>query len=169
MSIIFGMRQMNGSDVHERQLHALAQATDRYALDGTVVRAHGNIGMGYQPYHTHERCNLESQPAVDALGNMATLDGRIDNHKALCEILDLDGSDSSDSTIVLAAFRRWGEECFGRLIGDWALALWFQSARLVYLARDHAGTRTLYFEEKDGSLRWSTFLETFFAPGTRRP
>jgi asparagine synthase (glutamine-hydrolysing) len=169
MSVIFGMRHRSDQTVQEGQLLDLAHATDRYALDGTFVRARGHMGMGFQPYHTHERSNLESQPTVDAQGNMVTLDGRIDNHKELCEVLGLDGSDSPDSTIVLAAFRRWGEECFGRLIGDWALALWFRSDRLLYLARDHAGMRTLYFEEKDGSLRWSTFLETFFVPGTPRP
>lgn len=169
MSIIFGTRSMTGKTVDELQLLDLAHATDRYALDGTFVRAQGDLGMGFQPYHTQERSNLESQPAVDALGNMVTLDGRIDNHKELRQLLAMDEPDTADSVIVLAAFRRWGEGCFRRLIGDWALALWCQTDRVLYLARDHAGTRTLYFEERDGYLLWSTYLETFVVRGAPRP
>src|SRR5216683_927664 len=143
MSIIFGIRKSEGEVVEEHQLLSLANATDRWAPDGTFVRATGRIGMGFQPYHTHQRSNLESQPVADDLGNMISWDGRLDNHKELRDLLAQEAN-ISDSLIVLAAFRRWGEECFSRLIGDWAVALWSHTDRSLYLARDHAGTRTLY-------------------------
>ena len=162
MSILLGICQPEGHTVEEQQLIELARGTDRYASDGTFTRADGRIGMGFQPYHTHLRSSLDSQPAVDGHGNMLTLDGRIDNHAELCEILDIYEHKTSDSQIALAAFRRWGEDCFSRLIGDWALALWSSVDGSVYLARDHAGTRTLYFEQADGCILWATYLETFF-------
>ncbi len=168
MSIIFGIRKLEGDAVAERQLVHLAHATEHWAPDGTFVRAKGRMGMGYQPYHTHQRSNLESQPLVDEFGNMVTLDGRLDNHKELRELLDIRKSDTPDSLIVLAGFRCWGEECFAKLIGDWALAIWSQAERTLYLARDHAGTRTLYFEERHGRIVWSTFLETFFVENKSR-
>ena len=169
MSILFGICQVEGHVVVARQLTDLAQATNRYALDGTYVYASGRIGMGFQPYRTHLRSGLESQPLVDASGNILTLDGRIDNYTELCALLDHREEAIADSRIVLAAFERWGESCFSKLIGDWALALWSQSERTLYLARDHAGTRTLYFQNIDGRLRWSTYLETFFANNSTHP
>jgi asparagine synthase (glutamine-hydrolysing) len=162
MSIIFGVRKAEGDPVEERHLLDLAQATERWAPDGTFVRAKGRIGMGFQPYHTHQRSNLESQPAVDYLGNMVALDGRIDNAEELSRQLNIEEPDSADSLIVLEAFRRWGEVCFPKFIGDWALAIWSHSNRSLYLARDHAGTRSLFFEEKNGCTLFSTYLETFF-------
>ena len=66
------------------------------------------------------------------------------------------------------AFDHWGEQCFARLVGDWALVLWCQRDHSIYLARDHAGTRTLYFERSGKQLIWSTYLETFFADGQTR-
>jgi len=168
MSIIFGIRKSEGDTVGEHQLANLAHATERWAPDGTFTRANGRIGMGYQPYHTHQRSTLASQPVVDEYGNMVTLDGRLDNHKELRELLDIRESDTPDSLIVLAGFRRWGEECFSKLIGDWALAIWSQAERSLYLARDHAGTRTLYFEQRHGRILWSTFLESFFVENKSR-
>ncbi|WP_353069864.1 asparagine synthase-related protein [Tunturibacter empetritectus] len=169
MSVIFGIRKTEGALVEGRQLLDLAHATNRYALDGTFVRAKGSVGMGFQSYRTHQRADLESQPFLDDFGNMVSLDGRLDNHKELRELLDIPGTDTADSLIILTAFRCWGEECFARFVGDWALALWIQENSSLYLARDHAGTRTLYFEETNGHLVWSTFLETFFADRRSRP
>jgi len=162
MSIIFGVQQSEGNVVVERQLLDIALATDRWARDGTFVRARGRIGMGFQPYHTHQRSQLEAHPVVDQLGNMLTVDGRIDNHKELCAELEMEDADASDSLIVLAAFRRWGEGCFVRFVGDWALSIWSAVDRTLYLARDHAGSRTLYFEIRNGHVYWATFLESFF-------
>jgi asparagine synthase (glutamine-hydrolysing) len=167
MSIIFGVRKSEEDVVAERQLLDLAQTTDRWAPDGTLVRAQGRIGMGFQPYHTHQRSNLDSQPVVDELGNMVTLDGRLDNHGELRELLGINDPDTPDSLIALTAFKHWGGECFARLIGDWALAIWSQIDRSLYLARDHAGTRTLYFEDAQGQLLWSTYLDSFF--GDKQP
>jgi asparagine synthase (glutamine-hydrolysing) len=145
-----------------------SNATDRFASNGVSVSAKGPIGMGFQPYQTHARSTLEAQPLVDTLGNMLVLDGRIDNHKELCEVLNICNDDSPDSLIVLAAFQQWGEQCFSRLIGDWSLAIWSNNERALYLARDHAGTRTLYFEHREGAVLWSTYLETFFTQRATR-
>ncbi len=161
MSILFGIQRNDDGKVEDDQLLALSRATERYALDGTFVRGGIRIGMGFQPYHTHQRSWLEAQPVTDRRGNRLTFDGRLDNYQELGELLDIPFG-ATDSAIVLVAFERWGENCFAKLIGDWALALWSESDRSLYLARDHAGTRSLYFEETGERIVWSTFLETFF-------
>jgi asparagine synthase (glutamine-hydrolysing) len=162
MSIIFGIRTVEEQAVDEQRLCHLALGTARYAREGAFVRSAGCVGMGIQPYRTHLRSRLESKPFIDERGNMIALDGRIDNHVELSRLLGLGTQESSDSEIVLAAFRCWGEGCFSKLVGDWALALWTRADRSLYLARDHAGTRTLYFEHAAGRTLWSTYLETFF-------
>jgi asparagine synthase (glutamine-hydrolysing) len=168
MSILFGVRAADGESVAEEQLQRLAQATGRYATDGTFVLVRANVGMGFQPCYTHERSKLDAQPAVAARGNMLSFDGRLDNHEELRVELEMPHKSMPDSEIILAAFERWGESCFSRLVGDWALALWSNSDRVLYLARDHAGTRTLYYELAQGRVRWSTHLETFFVDSSGR-
>ena len=167
MGILFGMQRNDGEKVEDEQLLALSRATERYAPDGTFVRGGVRVGMGFQPFHTHQRSRLEVQPISDRLGNRLTFDGRLDNYLELGEILDVP-SGAADSAIVLAAFEHWGENCFAKFIGDWALALWSEIDRSLYLARDHAGTHSLYFEQAGDRVVWSTFLETFFAGGSRR-
>jgi asparagine synthase (glutamine-hydrolysing) len=165
MSTIFGIQKPAAAAVSERELLHLAKATERFAPDGLSVQASGRIGMGFQRYHTHARSKLENGAVSDDFGHLLSFDGRLDNYRVLAQEFHLDAASTPDSRIVLAAFARWGEACFSRLIGDWAIALWSPSDQSLYLARDHAGTRTLYFYNDKGILRWSTHLETFLTAG----
>jgi asparagine synthase (glutamine-hydrolysing) len=168
MSIIFGVRKPAGAIASEPELLHLAQATTRYAVDGVAVKVSGRVGMGFQPYYTHQRSTLEHDPAIDMHGNLLAFDGRLDNYADLSSELGLGPIPVADSQILLAAFLRWGDNCFCRFIGDWALALWSDRNQSLYLARDHAGTRTLYFQDNKGTLLWSTHLETFFVDGATK-
>lgn len=168
MSVIFGIRVGDGRPIAQQELERLACSTERYAPDGTSFHVGSEVGMGFQSYHTHRRSHLESQPLVDKHGNMLAFDGRLDNYRELCGLLGMGTQGSSDSQIILKAFDRWGDDCFSQFVGDWSLALWSATAHSLYLARDHAGTRTLYFEQTEERLLWSTYLETFFVTGKAR-
>jgi asparagine synthase (glutamine-hydrolysing) len=163
MSIIFGAVKSEDDTISEEELSDLAQVTGKYALNGTYIHASGRVGMGFQPQLTNQRSWRESQPVLDPSLNLLTFDGRLDNYKELSGLLAIDGNEVPDSSIVLAAFHRWGCDCFARLVGDWALALWSRTEGALYLARDHAGSRSLYFEKADGVILWSTYLDTFLA------
>jgi len=162
MSIIFGILKSELVRVEDRELLGLARATEQYALNGTFTQKNGTIGMGCQPSFTHERGKLDAEILIDRNGNMVSLDGRIDNFSEICGRLEISAHSSSDSSIVLAAFERWGEACFSHLVGDWAIALWWNKDLALYLARDHAGTRTLFFRNSGGHITWATCLESLF-------
>jgi asparagine synthase (glutamine-hydrolysing) len=167
MSIIFGIREAAGHLVGENDLREVSRSTDHLAPDGKFLLTEGNVGMGFQPFYTHERSRLEAQPLADKRGNALLWDGRLDNFCELAKMLDLPGKTIPDSEIVLAAWRYWGESCFSMFIGEWALVLWSHLDRSLYLARDHAGTRKLYYELRGENVLWSSTLETLVSPSKR--
>jgi asparagine synthase (glutamine-hydrolysing) len=169
MSIIFGIQRSTGAPVTNQELFRLASATEAFALDGSFVASGHQVGMGFQPFHTTLGSRQDSQPASDIHQNMLVFDGRLDNRSELLAALDIDDTQPKDSVVILAGFNRWRDSVFFRLIGEWALALWSEKTQTLYLARDHAGTRTLYFRITNGHLRWSTYLETFFVEGDIPP
>jgi asparagine synthase (glutamine-hydrolysing) len=162
MSAIFGTCLSQDAVVDERSMLRLAEATSRYAVDKPRVFSQHRIGMGFQAFQTHHRASLEQQPVIDHLGNVLVLDGRLDNYQELAARAGINGEAVSDSALILMTFERWGHACFSKLVGDWALALWSAKDNVLYLARDHAGSRTLYYSIVHGETRWSTSLETFF-------
>lgn len=46
--------------------------------------------------------------------------------------------------------------------------MWSNADHALYLARDHAGTRSIYYEAAQGRVRWSTYLDTFFTDAPAR-
>ena len=161
MSMIFGLLKESGLAVTEYELENLAAATERYATGITALYRIGRLGMGVQPYCSHERSAMETAPAIGADNSVLSFDGRLDNYRDLAEQLGLVAQTTPDSQIVLSAFGRWGEDCFRHFVGDWALALWSEKDQSLYLARDHAGTRSLYLQTEEHRMMWSSYLDTF--------
>jgi asparagine synthase (glutamine-hydrolysing) len=166
MSVIFGLYRTDNTPVDRDEMRPLAAVTARYGSDGTSFSADGATVMCFQAFHTHARSRLDQQPATDRLGNRLVLDGRLDNHEDIATVLEAVHEGLSDTQLILRAFERWGADCFLRLIGDWSLVLWAEGDQVLYLARDHAGTRTLYFRHQDKTIQWSSYLETFFVDGS---
>ena len=92
---------------------------------------------------------------------MLTWDGRLDNRDDLISDLFTGPRGErliTDAEIVLAAYLRWGQKSFVRLIGDFGLALWDPHLRTLLLVRDVLGTRPINYYLNRGGVVWSTEL-----------
>ncbi len=93
----------------------------------------------------------EKQPLAVADGRYRlALDGRLDNRQELLEALgELPAARGSraptDAELVAAAFRRWGGQAFGRLLGPFAVAILDRRRGSLVCARDPLGGRSLFY------------------------
>jgi asparagine synthase (glutamine-hydrolysing) len=93
------------------------------------------------------------QPMVSADGRFVIVfNGEIYNHAQLRPQLDPPGgwAGTSDTETLLEAFRRWGPGCLGRLNGMFAFAIWDNTERRLFVARDRMGVKPLYYSWQDG-------------------
>ena len=91
--------------------------------------------------------------------------GEIYNHLELREELEELGHrfhSHSDTETVLHAFVEWDTECFSRLRGMFAIALWTKSTRRLVLARDRLGIKPLYIARHGEDLFFGSELKTIF-------
>ena len=51
----------------------------------------------------------------------------------------------TDTEVILAAYRQWGEACVERLNGMFALAIWDAVEKSLFIARDRFGEKPLYY------------------------
>jgi asparagine synthase (glutamine-hydrolysing) len=82
--------------------------------------------------------------AADRQARWVAVDGFFTNRRALTAELGL-APDSAPEPIVAAAYQRWGEDCLGRLDGQWALLVCDADRGSVLAARDHLGIGQLYY------------------------
>ena len=113
----------------------------------------------------------QNAPALepDGSGAVVVAAARLDDREALCDALGLPPAARAahdDHTLISKAYRRWGDDCPNHLLGDYSFALWDGKRRSLFCARDHAGTRPLYYAETRRGFVFGSDIEAVLAgPG----
>lgn len=162
---IFGV--ISARPVGERDwLQAAGQAIAHRGPDGegTWWDATGRVGFGHRRLAIVDLSPLGAQPMqIDDGALTVVLNGEIYNHAALRVELEALGHrfrSHSDTEVLLAAYREWGEGALRRLNGMFAFALYDGARERVLLARDRAGEKPLFlYSNKDGELLFGSELK----------
>lgn len=122
----------------------------------------GDVGLGMRRLSI---IDIEGghQPMSTPDGRFTTVyNGEIYNHLELRPELEAAGvrfRTHSDTETLLAAFARWGDDCWLRLEGMYAAAMWDAQTRSLTLARDPLGIKPLYVTEQKGGIAFASELK----------
>ena len=90
------------------------------------------------------------QPLCDASQKLwIVYNGEIYNHVELRQELERAGHafrGTSDTEVIVAAYRQWGEGCLSRFNGMFAFALWDAGKQRLFCARDRFGVKPFYYQ-----------------------
>jgi asparagine synthase (glutamine-hydrolysing) len=107
------------------------------------------------------------QPIATEDGDtVIVFNGEIYNHLEVRAELDKLGHrfhTHCDTETVLHAFLEWDTQCFRRLRGMFAVALWANSTRRLVLARDRVGIKPLYIAHRGEEIFFGSELKAIFA------
>ena len=101
-----------------------------------------------------------------------TFNGEIFNYLELRDELEYMGHrfrTTSDTEVIVEAYKAWGEDAFMRMNGQWALALWDAPRRRLILSRDRLGVRPLYLCNHRGLLYFASEVKAIFAADASIP
>ena len=75
-------------------------------------------------------------------------------------------SSRSDTEVILAAYKQWGTKCLERLAGMFAFAIYDAPMGRLFLARDRAGEKPLFYSIQGGTLKFFSELKAILSyPG----
>lgn len=107
------------------------------------------------------------QPLCNEDGSVwVTFNGEIFNYVELGRELRALGHvfrTASDTEVVVHAWEEWGESCFSRFNGQWALALWDRVHERLVLCRDRLGVRPLFYARDHHRLVFASEVKAIFA------
>ena len=112
-------------------------------------------------YNTPES-HFEKYPISDGR-YILVADVRLDNRDELSPLLELPKRSEEtigDGEYILSAYRKWGEECVERLLGDFAFAIWDMEEKRLFCARDYMGIRPLYHYRRGDIFIFCSDLRT---------
>lgn len=131
-----------------------------WSLDGRVGLAHRRLSIvdlsaaGHQPMH-------------DSSGKLSiTFNGEIYNFADLRAELEPLGHafrSHGDTEVILAAYRQWGTDCLARFNGMFAFALYDAGKEHLFMARDRAGEKPLFYAQGGQTLRFASELKGLIA------
>jgi asparagine synthase (glutamine-hydrolysing) len=127
------------------------------------------IGLGHRRLAVLDLSPLGHQPMHDPItDNWIVFNGEIYNFRELRQELEAAGVDfksHSDTEVILAAYRVWGEFCLTRLGGMFAFALWDEPRRRLLLARDPMGIKPLYYHQSEQTFVFASEVRTLLRTG----
>ncbi|MDX1444391.1 MAG: asparagine synthase (glutamine-hydrolyzing), partial [Gammaproteobacteria bacterium] len=150
----------------ERRALSMVRSLHHRGPDAEGVMHSGPAVFGHARLKIVDLSDSANQPMSNA-SCMLVFNGEIYNYKELRE--ELSGhyafETSSDTEVILAAYQQWGEECFSRFNGDWALAIFDGSRQRLLLARDRFGIKPIYFHQAETSLLFASEISALVAGG----
>jgi asparagine synthase (glutamine-hydrolysing) len=126
--------------------------------------------LGHRRLSIIDLSEAGSQPMSDGEGSLQiVLNGEIYNYRELKKALEALGHrfrSASDTEVLLKAYREWGTECLRRVNGMFAFAIYDAPRRRVFLARDRAGEKPLFYYRSGGRLAFASELKAIMADPT---
>ncbi len=163
VSGIVGIVNLNGAPVDPRLLQRM---TDFLAFRGPDAKAtwmDGNVGFGHTLLRTGPAQEGDTQPTSLDEHLWIVADSRLDARPELAAKLRAAGrrlsADPPDAELLLHAHSEWGARCVEHLLGDFSFAIWDNSSRRLFCARDHFGFRPFYYARTADSFLFSNTLD----------
>ena len=97
------------------------------------------------------------------------VDARVDNRSELIGKLGRCDTAIDDASLILLAYRRWGEGLVDHVLGDFAIAVWNRISESLTLIRDPTGQRPLYYRRTRESVGFASMPQGLFELGPCRP
>lgn len=127
----------------------------------------GRVGLGHRRLSILDLTAAGHQPMnLPGRGIYVIFNGEIYNFQELRIELRQMGyafQSESDTEVLLTAYDAWGTECVSRLNGMFAFALYDPARQQLFLARDRAGEKPLFYRLEEGALYFASELKALLA------
>jgi asparagine synthase (glutamine-hydrolysing) len=108
-----------------------------------------NLGLGFRRLSILDLSPAGHQPMSSPDGRLWIIfNGEVYNYIELRAELAGFGHEfhtGTDTEVILAAYQQWGANCLNHFNGMWAMAIWNNVERSLFIARDRFGIKPLFY------------------------
>jgi len=151
---------------HARIQSMLKQMVQR-GPDDSGVFVNEQVGLGHRRLSIIDLSPSGHQPMQDAEITLV-FNGCIYNYVELTQTLKKLGhqfQSTSDTEVIIKAYRQWGMECVQHFEGMFSIAIWDDHHQQLLLARDRFGIKPLYYAPVEGGVRFASNTQALIASG----
>lgn len=153
--------------VDEAKLRHAASTIAHRGPDDDGLLVFPQVGMGFRRLAIQDLSRDGHQPMEDSTGELSIVfNGEIFNFVELRDELSAMGAtfrSTSDTEVLLAAYRAWGPECTERLNGMWAFVIYDRPANRVFASRDRFGIKPLFVRTLPAGIVFASEIKAILA------
>lgn len=127
----------------------------------------GRVGLAHRRLSIIDLSAGGHQPMKDSAGGfIITFNGEIYNYQELRRELKANGHSfhtESDTEVLLESYRAWGSDCLSHLNGMFAFCIYDIKKQRLFLARDRAGEKPLFYTHQGGFFAFASELKALMA------
>lgn len=126
--------------------------------DNTGLWAENSVHLGHNRLSIIDLTPESNQP-MEYEEFILTFNGEIYNYLELKEELVAKGhlfTTKSDTEVLVASYKEWGEKCVDRFVGMWAFALWDKKEKQLFCSRDRFGIKPFYYLKSDSEFYFAS-------------
>ncbi len=157
-------RFRSGRPAEAAEIRAMCDAVAYRGPDGQGLETDADFGMGHRRLSIIDVDQRSLQPMQsDDEQWMISYNGEVYNYLELKRELAAAGCrfhTTSDTEVVLAAFRRWGPTALQRFNGMYAFAVWHRATRTLTLVRDRLGVKPLYYAHTPDGIAFASEIKS---------
>jgi asparagine synthase (glutamine-hydrolysing) len=142
---------------------------------GLWIAENEKIGLAHRRLSIIDLSVQASQPMCNENGRIwVVFNGEIYNHEEIRKELSLSGrhtwkTDHSDTEVIIHAYEEWGIDFISKLRGQFAIGIWDEIKQDLYLIRDRAGIKPIYYTSFDDKLIFASEIKAILKdPSVKR-
>jgi asparagine synthase (glutamine-hydrolysing) len=161
--IVGAVHERAGTQVDRGRFASVVGSLAHRGPDGAGEVHTDEFSFGHRRLTIIDLTEAGNQPMLDGDGQVCiTYNGELYNYRALRGELAGRGHrfrSTSDTEVVLEAYKEWGIDCLQRFNGMFAFGLYDLRRRRFYLVRDRLGVKPVYHARIGGSLVFASELK----------
>src|SRR5438552_6834395 len=150
-------------------LNRMAQSIAHRGPDDSGMYLHHQVGFGFRRLSILDLSPTGHQPMSSEDGQLVIVfNGEIYNYIELRDELQAAGyhfRSTSDTEVLLAAYRNWGPNCLAKLNGMWAFVIHDRRRGVLFGARDRFGVKPLFVHKGKDCWLLASEVKAILASG----
>ena len=162
---ITGIFDLNKKFVDQTVLEKMTDTLSLRGPDDRGVYVDQNLGLGHTRLSILDLSSAGRQPMSNLQKDVwVVFNGEIYNFKEIKKELEQKGykfKSNSDTEVLISSYQEWGIGAVEKFRGMFAFALWDKKIKKLFLVRDRAGVKPLYYFFKNNILLFGSELKSF--------
>lgn len=164
---ICGKLDKNGVQLEE--LHRMADSISHRGPDGEGFYIKNGVGFGHRRLSIIDLEGGQQPISNEDNSIWIVFNGEIYNYKILREDLKIKGHKfrtNTDTEVIIHLYEDMGETCVEKLNGMFAFAIWDESSKKLFMARDRIGQKPLFYATNGRKFIFASEVKAILAEGS---